>query len=69
MTRLNVLLSWVPLSQRTQVEEYFLEGYEQARFEVALNLLRQTSYDDQMLASLTGLEVEQIRKLRDELQH
>lgn len=63
--RLKKLLSEVPPFWHALAEESFQEGYEEAGRDIACNLIRLTSYDDQVIANLVGLEVAQVRELRN----
>lgn len=66
--RLYELLSNVPPYWHALYQECFWEGYEEGlsnvRLEIAGNLIRLTSYDDQVIANLVGLEVAQVRELK-----
>lgn len=45
------------------------EGEEHRALEIARNMLERTPMDDSMIANLAGLDVEQVRRLREELKH
>ncbi|MBY5940236.1 hypothetical protein KUW00_04960 [Halomonas sp. DP5N14-9] len=43
------------------------KGEQKARLEVARNMIERTQLDDQTVADLSGLDIAQVRTLRDEL--
>ncbi|MFB5946605.1 hypothetical protein [Albibacterium profundi] len=49
-------------------QEGLQKGAEQERREIINNLLKQTDFDDAMIASLTGATVSLVKKTRDELE-
>ncbi|MFM9271831.1 hypothetical protein ACJ7V3_16470 [Halomonas elongata] len=67
--QLDELLSSIPAGWHDAYIEGFWQGYEKACREITCNLIRQTSFNDEMIAALVEIDIEQVRKLRDELQH
>lgn len=67
--QLDELLSDVPAGWHAACIEYFWQGYQQASRRIICNLIRQTSFNDEMIANLVEVDIEQIRKLREELKY
>ncbi|WIX33260.1 hypothetical protein QO259_00960 [Salinicola sp. JS01] len=68
---------WQSLNDLNEVHNMLAERAKQwpeqwkqeGRLETARNMLVRTSMDDQMISELTGVDVERVRKLREELKH
>lgn len=67
--QLDELLSSIPARWHTAYTECFWQGYEKACREITCNLIRQTKFNDEMIAGLVDIDIEQVRKLREKLQH
>lgn len=50
-------------------EQWKQVGEENHARQVAQKMLERTAMDGQMISELSGLDIEQVRKLREELQH
>ncbi|WP_069383090.1 hypothetical protein [Halomonas caseinilytica] len=66
--QLDELLSSIPARWHAAYIEGFWQGYQQAGRRITCNLIRQTSFNDEMIEDLVDIDIEQVRKLRKELQ-
>ncbi len=54
---------------RHWAEKERIQGREEGRLEIARNLIVRTQMDDQMIAEIAGLTIEQVAELRAEGSH
>lgn len=57
----------IDVIKKQERQEGLQKGAEQERREFIYNLLKQTDFDDAMIASLTGVTVSLVKKIRAEL--
>lgn len=57
----------IDVIKKQERQEGLQKGAEQERREFIYNLLKQTDFDDVMIASLTGVTVSLVKKIRAEL--
>ncbi|MFB5944687.1 hypothetical protein [Albibacterium profundi] len=57
----------IDVIKKQERQEGLQQGAEQERREIINNLLKQTDFDDAMIASLTGATESLVKKIRTEL--